>query len=323
MSADTTDVGRGSVNVEAPSPLLREAVLRQVADGVILTDPDGRIVFVNDAARELHGVAELGVPVGDYTKSYHLLTMEGDPYPPEELPLARAVLRNETVVDAQWRIRRPDGTEVIAQGNASPIVDEDGSKLGAVLTIRDITEQLRARHLVEEQATELEQQAAELEQQAAELEQQVEEAQALAEELEATNEELQFAIATTEAAQTQAESERRRVAAVLESITDASFAVDREWRATYVNAAFEQIVGRRREELLGRLWWEEFPDVVGTRFYDEYHRAMRERVMVSLEEYYLPWDRWYEVRAYPTDDGGLAVYFRDITESKRAEEERE
>ena len=119
----------------------REAVLGNIADGVIIADADGRIVFVNDAASRLHGVAALDVPVEDYAATYHLLTLDGDPYPPSELPLARAVLHGETTVDAQWRIRRPDETEIIAQGSAAPVIADDGARLGAVLTLRDITAQ--------------------------------------------------------------------------------------------------------------------------------------------------------------------------------------
>lgn len=119
----------------------RAAILGQIAEGVIITDPTGRITFVNEAAHRLHGVAELGVPVDGYTDTYHLFTLDGRPYPSLELPLARAVTHGETVVDASWRIRRPDGTEVVARGSAAPVVAEDGSRLGAVLTIRDATAQ--------------------------------------------------------------------------------------------------------------------------------------------------------------------------------------
>ncbi len=119
----------------------RALVLAQIADGVITADATGRIVFVNEAAERIHGVAVLGVPVEEYTETYHLLTPVGRPYPPEELPLARAVRRGETTVGAEWRIRRPDGTEVIAEGSAAPVAAEDGTPLGAVLTLRDVTAQ--------------------------------------------------------------------------------------------------------------------------------------------------------------------------------------
>jgi signal transduction histidine kinase len=119
----------------------RAAILSQIADGIIIADPAGRISFINERARAIHGVAELGVPVVEYADKYGLLTMDGKPYPSKELPLARAVLHGETIVDAEWRVRRPDGTEIVAQGSATPVVGEDGTRLGAVLTVRDVTEQ--------------------------------------------------------------------------------------------------------------------------------------------------------------------------------------
>jgi two-component system, chemotaxis family, CheB/CheR fusion protein len=117
----------------------RAAVLGQLAEGVIVTDPAGRITFVNEAAARLHGVERLDVPPEEYSDTYHLFTEEGAPYPPERLPLARAVLQSETVVDERWRIRRPDGSEVLAIGSASPVQDQDGTPIGAVLTLRDDT----------------------------------------------------------------------------------------------------------------------------------------------------------------------------------------
>ncbi len=54
-----------------------------------LTDADGHITFVNEAARELHGLAVLDIGVDQYSATYQLLTEDGMPYPPTELPLAR------------------------------------------------------------------------------------------------------------------------------------------------------------------------------------------------------------------------------------------
>ncbi len=117
----------------------RSAILGQLVEGVIVADAGGRITFVNDAATELHGARELGVEPDRYSDAYHLLTEAGAPYPPHDLPLARAV-RGETVIDARWRIRRPDGSEVLAIGSARPIERPDGTRAGAVLTLRDDTD---------------------------------------------------------------------------------------------------------------------------------------------------------------------------------------
>lgn len=113
-------------------------VLEQLGEGVIVTDATGRILIVNRAAEEIHGRVKLDVPPDDYSETYKLLTMEGEPYPSHELPLARAV-RGETVIDASWKIRRPDGSVVIAVGTARPVFDDHGDRIGAVLTMRDDT----------------------------------------------------------------------------------------------------------------------------------------------------------------------------------------
>jgi PAS domain S-box-containing protein len=120
------------------------AILGQLTEGVIVTDTEGRITFVNEAAERLHGVKLLGVGPDDYTDAYHLLTETGEPYPAHDLPLARAVLSGETVLDARWRIARADGGEVLAIGSATPFRDPRSKPLGAILTLRDDTERHRA-----------------------------------------------------------------------------------------------------------------------------------------------------------------------------------
>jgi PAS domain S-box-containing protein len=126
------------------------AILGQLAEGVIVTDPQGKITFVNEAAARLHGVARLDVEPDAYSDTYHLLTVDGEPYPSNDLPLARAVLKGETVADAAWRIRRPDGSEVLALGSAQPVTAPSGERIGAVLTLRDETERAAAEQALRE-----------------------------------------------------------------------------------------------------------------------------------------------------------------------------
>jgi PAS domain S-box-containing protein len=115
----------------------------------------------------------------------------------------------------------------------------------------------------------------------------------------------------------------RQVTTILESITDAFVAFDQNWRYTYVNRAAAQILQTTPEELLGKQVWDEvFPELVGGIAYQEMHRALAQQVPVAWEEFGEPVGCWLEVKAYPSAEG-LAVYFRDITERKQAEAERE
>ena len=113
----------------------------------------------------------------------------------------------------------------------------------------------------------------------------------------------------------------REVVATLESITDGFMRFDREWRVAHMNAEAERIVQRRRDEVLGKSLWELWPATVGTKLEAEYRRAVIEQVTIELENFYEPWNKWFAVKCYPTPDGGLTVFFQDITERKQAEEQ--
>ena len=179
----------------------------------------------------------------------------------------------------------------------------------------------RANELAEQlqvQAIELEHQAEQLQSQTVELEQQTEEAQALAEELELANQQLREMVEETRAAQ-------RRVTEVLDSLSDATSAFDREWRFTYLNpqaAALLRLQGKNPDAILGRILWDEIPALVGTKFQTEAMRAVAERRMVEFEENFPPLDLWFELRVFPTSEG-VVTYMRNVTARKHAEEERE
>lgn len=112
----------------------------------------------------------------------------------------------------------------------------------------------------------------------------------------------------------------RKLAATLESITDGFVAFDRQWRYTYVNKAATRYLRRSREELLGQVLWDVFPDTEDTKFHQAFHRAVDEQAVVHVEDFYPePLNLWYECHCYPSAEG-MSLFFRDITERKKAEE---
>ncbi len=120
-------------------------------------------------------------------------------------------------------------------------------------------------------------------------------------------------------AEAKAEAARVLLSQAFERVTDAFVALDRDWRYTYVNARAGEIFGRKPEDLIGKHIWTEFPEGVGQPFHRAYERALAEQKPVRFEDYYPPYDRWFENIVYPSPDG-LSIYFHDITERKRAEQ---
>lgn len=107
--------------------------------------------------------------------------------------------------------------------------------------------------------------------------------------------------------------------AILESITDAFFSMDRDWRFTYVNQQANVVLDRKPGELLGQSLWDAYPGLAGSEFETVYRRVARDLVSESFTSYYPAHDRWYEVHCYPSADS-MSVYFRNATTRIRAEE---
>jgi diguanylate cyclase (GGDEF)-like protein/PAS domain S-box-containing protein len=132
------------------------------------------------------------------------------------------------------------------------------------------------------------------------------------------------AICTDITARKKSEREVQRLAGhlrtTLESITDAFLTLDRQWRFTYMNSESERLLGRTRNDLLGKVLWEEMPELAGTVFETQARIAVDEYRSVEFEASSDANGRWYAMRGYPSDDG-LTVYFHDITDNKKIERE--
>ncbi|MDM9585799.1 YlcI/YnfO family protein [Nostoc sp. GT001] len=100
---------------------------------------------------------------------------------------------------------------------------------------------------------------------------------------------------------------------ILESITDAFFALDENWMFTYVNQAAEMLLDRVAGDLIGKTLWEEYSGLIGNELEQIHWSAMRDRVAASMTAFYPDRDRWYEVRTYPAPNG-ITVYFKNVTE---------
>jgi PAS domain S-box-containing protein len=114
---------------------------------------------------------------------------------------------------------------------------------------------------------------------------------------------------------------RERAVSILESISDAFYTLDWDWRFTYVNHKAEELWGRRREVLIGKVLWDEFPQLIDTEPYHLQLQAKVDRQPVHFETISPVLHHWIEATMYP-GDSGLSVYFRDISQRKQAEAEK-
>ncbi|MFU0507397.1 putative bifunctional diguanylate cyclase/phosphodiesterase [Pseudaminobacter sp. NGMCC 1.201702] len=115
-----------------------------------------------------------------------------------------------------------------------------------------------------------------------------------------------------------AEDNRKQLASVLESTTDNVLVLDRGWNVVYLNRRAAAFVDASLD--VGSNLWARFPAEETQLFGREYKKAMRTQKPVRFESFFETKRAWIEVHAYPAPET-LTVFFRDITDQKRAQDE--
>jgi PAS domain S-box-containing protein len=126
-------------------------------------------------------------------------------------------------------------------------------------------------------------------------------------------------LAGIQASPLEADVPQSQLGNILESISDGFVALDKTWHYTYVNRQAAGLFGRSPQDLIGKHIWTEFPEGVGQPFHLAYEKAMSKQVFIQTENYYEPWDRWFENRIYPSSNG-ISIFFHEITDRKQAEQ---
>ncbi|MCX7550897.1 PAS domain-containing hybrid sensor histidine kinase/response regulator [Xanthomarina sp. F2636L] len=111
-----------------------------------------------------------------------------------------------------------------------------------------------------------------------------------------------------------------QIETTLNLISDGFVALDTNWHYTYINIKAAEFLGKSPESLIGKHVWTEFPEGIGLPFYKAYYKAVETQEKQYFETYYEPIDRWFENRVYPSKEG-LTIFFTDITERKKAEDQ--
>ena len=139
-------LGQAAAEMQGRNQLL-EAVVNSIGDGVIVVDEKGKSTIVNPSAERILGHRAFEVSAGRWTDHYEVFYPDGETrVPREELPLVRALSRDESIDDQDLFLRcrhRPDG--VYLRASARPLWNNAGSVRGGVVTFRDVTEQMMAQ----------------------------------------------------------------------------------------------------------------------------------------------------------------------------------
>ncbi len=261
-----------------------QATLEGMLDPVTVLDAQGRVTYINPAQAELiNRITPPGSSTQDRLTSYQNYRPDGTLYGPDELPLKRAALYGEEAHGVEIVLRATGGHDLITIWNAAPLHDANGRLTGAVGVCHDVTEQRQATERLRE----------------------------------------------SEARLRTSLDNLMEGFAVFSAIREASGQV-MDFRYEYINEAGCRLNQRPTEEHVGHTLLELFPAHRDSHLLAAYVRVVETGepfVSESLdyEDVYGSGQRLaraYEVRAFKLADG-FAVTWRDITERKQSEIDRE
>jgi PAS domain S-box-containing protein len=117
-------------------------------------------------------------------------------------------------------------------------------------------------------------------------------------------------------ARTESQTAHQLLNRVIDRVGDAIIALDHDLRFTYLNAPALRLLQRTQaQQLIGRYIWDEYELEHGRAFHHAYTKALRTQTPEIFEAFYAPWDKWIEVRVFPSPEG-LSIFCNDITERK-------
>jgi PAS domain S-box-containing protein len=111
----------------------------------------------------------------------------------------------------------------------------------------------------------------------------------------------------------------KEITDILDSITDGFYTINHDWVITYVNSAFEEIFGIKKENAVGRMMWDVFPIFYGTDMHKEFTRTMESGKVYQTTALSQAANKWLQISVYPVKDG-LAIYLLNINEEYQLNE---
>ena len=121
------------------------AALDELPAALYVTDEDGTITFYNDACIDLAGRTPTA-GVDKWCVTWKLFTLDGDPLPHDQCPMAVAVREKRPVRGVRAIAERPDGTRIMFDPYPTPLFDRDGNLAGAVNLLVEAPSRANAEH---------------------------------------------------------------------------------------------------------------------------------------------------------------------------------
>ncbi len=127
---------------------------------VILEQPDGKISFINERAKELYGMDPTGLKIEEHPK-LGLLKLDGTPYRGDEMPASRSLLNGEIVRNEDLILEQPDGNHIFVSASSAPIYNPEGEISAVIGVFEDITDRKELEEELKQARDHLEEQVEE------------------------------------------------------------------------------------------------------------------------------------------------------------------
>lgn len=232
--------------------------------GILVVNSDGQISMANEYAESILGLSKRKIEGRAHNDNeWRITSINGDPYPLEDLPFYRVMNRDEPVFNVEYAIEPKEGVRIFLSINAAPLHDAVNAVQGVVMILSNITDRRMIMY-----------------------------------ELAESN---------------------KRTRAIIESINDGFFALDKHGCFSYVNHRAEDIWNIANKDIIGRNFSEVFSAELYPLAFEKYKQVFEGESNVNFELYDQKNEHWYMFHLYPFTDG-TSAFFTDITDRKVMEE---
>jgi PAS domain-containing protein len=101
-------------------------------------------------------------------------------------------------------------------------------------------------------------------------------------------------------------------------MAEAFISINSHWYCTYVNRKAEQLLNKKRQDLIGKTIWTVFGVEPRSELYQHCQQATRWQMAIEFEQHYPSLNKWLKIRLIKSEDD-LLIYFQDTTETSQAE----